>query len=132
MQSVQCEVGVIQVCTCRCHVLVHACACECVRLICVEWYTGSAQYAGHHHLYDSMIVGPLVAQSNVLVFSTASFSLLCFLYFSAFSAISLLFLLPLLSRSSISRSSFLQLPRRARLCLSPFLSNEGRQSNPSD
>lgn len=49
-------------------VRVHACTCECMRLICVERYKDSAQYAGHHRLYDSMIVGPLVAQSNVPMF----------------------------------------------------------------
>lgn len=63
----------ILVCTCSVAVLVriYGCVCECVRLICVEWYRDSAQYAGHHRLYDSMIVGPLVAQSNVPVFHCA-------------------------------------------------------------
>jgi len=68
---------------------IHAYACECVRLICVEWYRDSAQYAGHHHPYDSMIVGPLVAQSNIPVFycslslSLFSFSLLSLIHTQA-------------------------------------------------
>lgn len=113
---------------------VHACACECVRLICVEWYTGSAQYAGHHRFYDSMIVGPLVAQSNVLVFYCSLPPFLPLSLSHTFS-LSLFLFISCLFTLAISHRFLLFVPLAfllfVRLCLSPFLSNEnGSQTHP--